>query len=268
VKKLSLSKKKAVKYVAIGIMAVSLFAAIVSYIGPENSHTGLIAFAMGAVNSQSPNTVYSMGFFLNVTLLNGTSMENPSELNSTDIQQIQFGPTDTYSGSVNAPGTWIATFQFANDFQISTGVTGETPVDLGMVSVVNATMSFLAANEPAGWSMPQNIPTLDWPTQFNSTGYWNCWATSKSTCSEVWTMNITQIQSILANATDTVNIVFNLDLTSLVYYQFTTTSGTQAGSATEQYSGPCATLQLLHEGDQLVGLRYNSSTVGLTMTES
>ena len=80
-------------------------------------------------------------------------------------------------------------------------------------------------------------------------------------------MNITQLQSILANATDTVNIAFNLDLTSIVYYQLTT-SGTQAGNATEQYSGPCAALQLFHEGDQLVGLQYNSSTVGLTMTES
>jgi len=265
---MSLSKKKAVKYVIIGIMAVSLFAAFVFYTGPNNSHAGPIVFALAASNSQSPDTVYSMGFFLNVTLLNGTSLENPSELNSTDIQQIQFGPTDTYGGSVNAPAPWIATFQFANDFQISTGVTGDTPIDLGMVNVVNTTMSFLSANEPAGWPMPQNIPTLDWPTQFNSTGYWNCWSTSISSCSEVWTMNITQIQSILANATDTVNIAFNLDLTSIVYYQFTTASGTQAGNATEQYSGPCATLQLLNEGDQLIGLQFNYSTIGLTMTES
>ena len=246
-------------------MAVSLFAAFVFYLGPNYSQTGPIAFALGASSSPSPDTVYSMGFILNVTFLDGTSLENPAEVNSTDIQQIQLIPTNTFGGSVNAPSPWACIFQFANDFQISTGVTGETPLDLGMVSVVNSTLSFYSADMPPPFPHV-DVPTLDFPLQFNHTGYWNCWGGSPGISSEVWTMNITQIQSILANATGTVNIAFNIDLTTIAYYQLTTPSGTQAGNATDEYTGPCATLQLFNEGGQLVGLQSDCSTIGLTMT--
>jgi len=269
VKSVSLSKKKAVISAVIGIMAVSLFAVSLFYLVPLNSQEGSVVFALGAFDSSAPNSVYCMTFVLNVTFVNGTSVQNPGELNSTDIQQIQFSPADTYFGDVNAPGSWYCIFQFAHDYQIYTGVTGETTLDLGMVDVENSTMSFLSAN---GLMPPANytIPTLNYPAQLSSTVYWSSWqaAVKPNILESRWTMNIDQIQSILANATDTVNIAFNLDMTSIAFYQLTTASGTLAGSATEQYSGPCATLQLFHEGDQLVGLQYNSSTIGLTMTES
>lgn len=269
VKPLSLSKKRVIKYVATGIIVVSLFAAAVFYFVPGNSQTGPIAFALGALDSTEPNsTAYCMTFLLNVTFTNGTSVQNPSELNSTDIQQIQFEPCDNYYGCLYLPCPWGCAFEFANSFQIVTGVTGETPLDLGMIDIVNSTFSFYAANGteflPPGPPYPA-IPTLNYPLQANSTGYWSLFPCQFE---GQWSMNIDQIQSILANTTDPVNIVFNVDLNSIVYYQLTTTAGTQSGSATEQYSGPCATLQLLHDGDQLLGFVYNCSPVGLTMTGS
>jgi hypothetical protein len=268
VKPLSLSKKKAVKSTTIGIIAVCLFVATLFYMVPPNSQRISFVFAMSVLSSSSPSaTAYSTGFPLTVTFLNGTSLQIQGELNSTDIQEIQIEPTDSYGGVVGLPSPWLCAFQFAHDYQILTEVTGETTLDLGMVDVVNSTAAFISAD---GELPPPNytVPALNYPLQLNSTGYWSCWPSSNTTGTEVWTMNIDQIQSILANTTGTVNIAFNIDMTSIAYYQLTMTSGTQTGNATEQYSGPCATLQLFHEGDQLLGLQYNPLTVGLTMTGS
>jgi hypothetical protein len=146
---MSLSKKKAMISTVIGMLAVSLFAVSLFYFVPLNSQEGSVVFAMGAFDSSAQNGVYYMQFVLNVTLLNGTSVQNASELNFADIQQIQqiqVSPADIYYGDVNAPGSWYCIFQFAHDYQIYTGVTGETTLDLGMVDVENSTMSFLSAN--------------------------------------------------------------------------------------------------------------------------
>lgn len=271
VKALSLSKKKVTIYAVAGVLAVCLFVATLFYLVPNNSQMGSVVFAMGPSDSSSPNGVYSMGFILGVTFANGSYTQNSGELNSTDIQQIEFDPTNAYGGLVTISDPYYCAFQFANDYQIFTGVTGETPVDLGMVDVVNTTQSFVTANKelpPPHYVVP-GLP--DYVVQYNYTGYWTSWETAlppSSMAASRWAMNITQIQSILANATDPVNIVFNLDLTSTCFYQLTTSGGTQAGTATEQYSGPAATLQLFHEGDQLVGLQFNSSTVSVSMTVS
>jgi hypothetical protein len=286
---LSLSKKKAVKYVAMGIMASCLFAATIFYLFPNSSHTSSIVFAMSVPDSSSQNsTIYSLQFDLVTTYLNGTASESLGQtaggLNSTDIEEIQFIPVNSYIGNAGVSGPFVVTFQFAHNYQVLTGVTGETTLGMGTLNVVNYTMTGYAGDysSESNFTWPANFtvpPRLNYTYQVNYNGSWSLdqsrWYTLNNTGSPppywgqpTWTLSADQIQSILANATDTVNIAFNLDMSSIVYYILITPSGTQIGTASVQYSGPWGDLQLFHEGNQLTGYEYSFSNVGLTMTSS
>jgi len=284
---MSFSKKKTIISTVIGVLVVSLFAATLFYLVPNNSHISSVVFALSSNDYPVPRgTVYSLEFSWNVTLLNNTSWPQPDNwpagylpssggLNSTDIQQIQFTPLPAYFGDVGISEPFLCTFQFDHNYQISTEVTGETPLDLGMLNVINDTMSsWSASTQSTGGSdyvkeaqSPNfTVPELNYTYQVNSTGYWSSATPPLYWGAVNWTMSIDQIQSILANTNDTVNIAFNLNLNDIVYYQLTTASGTQTGTASVQYSGPWGTLQLFHDGDQLLGLQYDFSNVGLTMS--
>jgi len=285
---LSLSKKKAVISTVVGILAVSLFAAALFYVVPSSSRTGPIVFAMGAFGSSSQDsTVYSLAFDLNVTFLNGTSWDSRSTtggLYSTDISKVQFMPLPSYIGNAGVPGPFVIAFQFVHDYQVLTGVTGETTLNLGMLDVVNFTDAGYASllGSQSDFTYPANFtapPRLNYTYQVNCTGFWRLdqsyWSTLNNTGSPppywgqpLWAMTSDQIQSILVNTTDTVNIAFNLDMNSIVYYTLYTPSGTQMGTASVQYSGPWGTLELFHEGDQLLGFQYNFSNVVLTLMSS
>lgn len=268
VKSLSLSKKKVTRSVVIPIIAVSLLAATVYYSVPDSLHFRSIAFALGSgqLNSNSL-TVYFQTEQLNATFFNGTTWTEgyptvAGELNSTDIEDIQLEPCPGYGGGNGGPpGPWLATFEYAFDWGIHAGLTGESVMDLGTLEVTNYTFSFY---ESQNMHLPNSsAPILNYPLQVNATGYWNIGPLLYGPWT--WQMNSSQIQRILPNGTDPVNITFNLDLNINLYYQLTTNAGTQTGNATVQWSGPWGTLQLLHENGTLLGFQYGFSDVSLEM---
>jgi hypothetical protein len=238
-------------------------------------------------SSLQNSTIYSLQFTLSTTYLNGTTLESEQTaggLNSTDIEEIQFTPINSYIGDPGVSGPFVATFQFAHNYQVLTGVTSEPTLDMGTLNTINYTMTNYAADfsSQSNFTWPANFtvpPRLNYTYQVSCNGSWSLdqssWYTLNNTGpppsywgQPIWTLNADQIQSILANATDTVNIAFNLDMSSIVYYILITPSGTQTGTASVQYSGPWGTLQLFHEGNQLTGYQYSFSNVCLTMTSS
>ncbi len=131
-----------------------------------------------------------------------------------------------------------------------------------MLNAFNYTFSFGDAKDmhpPPGY----RIPTLNYTLAVNGTGYWDLGLLPYGPWN--WHMNIDQIRSILLNTTGPASISFDLDLSMNVFYQITTEDGTQAGNATVEWSGRWGTLQLLHDGDQLLGLQYSFADVSLRM---
>jgi hypothetical protein len=250
-----------------GIIAVSLFAATIYYTVPNGLHFKTIAFAMSSGQSNSKGlTVYMQSYILNVTLLNGTTWEGScptlaGELNSTDIEEIHFLPEPGYGGGNGFPGPWLATIEYAFDWGIPASVAGESIVDLGTLEVANYTFSFY---ESHGSPLPTiGPPMLDYPLQVKATGYWNIGPLLYGPWT--WQMNSSQIKSILPDGTDPVNITYNLNLNINLFYQLTTEAGTQTGNSTVQWGGSWGTLQLQHENDTLLGLRYDFSEISLEM---
>jgi hypothetical protein len=279
VKSLSLSKKKSARLVVIGIVAVSLFAAAIYYAVPDSFHIRSIAFALGPNRSNSMNSanssVYSLIAEINVTFLNGTTyvtdLNLPTlgavgagELNSTDIKEIRVYPFPGYSPGLDLPNPFWAAIEYAADWGIRTSLTGEETASLGVLNVVNYTFGFGDAKDmspPLGY----RIPTLNYTLEVNGTGYWDLGLLPPFYGPWNWHMNIDQIQSILLNTTGPASISFDLDLSMNVYYQITTEDGTQTGNAIVGWSGRWGTLQLLNDGDKLVGLRYSFSDISLRM---
>lgn len=254
------------------MVVVSLLAATVYYSIPDTVHVRSIAFALGPNPPNSMNsgnsTVYSLVTELNVTFLNGTVWTSRypdasiGELNSTDIKEIQLYPLPAYIGGLDIPGPHWAAIELAADWGIHTDLMGERTVDLGVLNVANYTFSFCEAGD---MSLPPNytIPELNYTLQVDATGYWHLGPELYGPWT--WRMNADQIQDILLNATGPANISVNLDLGLIVYYQITSRSGTQAGSATVEWLGKWGAFQLLHDGDKLLGLQYSFSDVSLRM---
>jgi len=272
---LSQSGKKAAKLTAIAVILVSLFAATTYYAIPDSNHTRSIAFALGPTSMNSINSsVYSLATLVNVTFQNGTLWDsvwhpenaNPAEINSTDITQIVILPCPSYSGGLGLKEPYLATLQYAFDWRIYTNLAGEKPIDLGLLDVVNYTFSFYEAN----YRPPENLsaPTLNYTLQVNTTGYWDIGMPPPFYGPWTWRIDAARIQNIISNATNPAEVNFDIDITVNVYYQIMTDRATQSGYATVAWSGRWATLQLLHDGDQLLGFRYRCSDIGLRMMAS
>jgi len=280
VKNLSLSKKKAARLVVIGIIAVSLFAAAIYYAVPDSLHIRSIAFALGPNLSNSMNSanssVYSLIAEINVTFQNGTTYvtdlntlpwigapgAGEGGLNSTDIKEIRVYPFPGYSPGLDLPKPFWAAIEYAADWGIRTSLAGEETASLGVLNVVNYTFGFGDAKDmrpPPGY----RIPTLNYTLWKDATGYWDLGTLPYGPWN--WHVNSDQIHDILVNTTGPASISFDVDLSMNVFYQITTEDGTQTGNAIVEWSGRWGTLQLLNDGDKLVGLRYSFSDISLRM---
>jgi hypothetical protein len=266
VKSLSL-KRKATRSVAIAIIGVSLLAATIYYSIPDRFHVRSIAFALGPIPPDSSNssTVGSLGAYVRVRFLNGTSVlvqrgtsfevgrfgttpiviVTPNWLNSTDIEDIEvdFGMCPGY---VTLPKNWSsAIVTYTMGWKISSALTDDRIVDLGSYEVTNWTLS--------EQGVPQQEPAPIFPhiTENNASQFW------------AWHINREQIQNILPSTTGSANVSFSLDLSANVHYQVTTDVGTQNGAATEHWSGNWGTLELLLDSGKLLGFRFDFPYMGI-----
>ena len=211
---------------------------------------------------------------MNVTFQNGTVWDsiwqpektNSAEINSTGITQIVIFPAPSYSGGLDIKEPYIVALQYAFNWRISTSLADEQPMDLGVLDMVNYTFSLYEAN----YQPPENFrtPKLNYTLQVNTTGYWDIGMPPPFYGPWTWRIDTSRIQNIISNATSPAEVSFDLDITVNVYYQIITNRATQSGYATVAWSGRWATLQLLHDGDQLLGFRYRYSDIGLRMMAS
>lgn len=245
------------------------------YVIPESPRITSVAFALGPTTMNPLNsTVYSLATLVNATFQNGTVWESlwhpetPAEINSTDITQIVILPEPSYSGGLNLKVPYFLTLEYAFDWRISTShLADEKPVDLGVLDMANYTFSFYETNKH--W--PENLtaaPTLNYTLSVNTTGYWDIGMPPPMYGPWTWRINTTRIQNIISSTTNPAEVYFDIEITVNVYYILTTDQTTQSGYATVQWSGRWATLQLLHEDDQLLGFRYTCQDIGLRMMTS
>jgi hypothetical protein len=267
---LSTPRKKAVKLTALAIILVTAFAAALYYAVPDSPRTKTIAFALGPGSMNSVNSsVYSMTTDLNVTFQNGTiwdSMWHPEfsgEINSTDITKIVILPIPSYGGGLDLKEPYLVSLQYAFDWGIHTSLAGQNPTDLGTLQALNYTFSYYMTSN--NYPIPYNysVPTLNYTLGVNATGYWDVGPLLYGPWT--WRIDTNRIQDIITNSTNPAEVYFDLDLTVNVYYQILTLQASQSGYATVAWSGRWATLQLMHDGDQLLGFRYADTDIGLGM---
>jgi hypothetical protein len=186
------------------------------------------------------------------------------ELNSTDIKEIRVYPFPGYSGGLDLPKPYYAAIEYAADWGIRTSLTGEETASLGVLNVVNYTFGF---GESGGMRPPPGfrVPALNYTLEVNGTGYWDLGMLPPFYSPWNWHVNSDQIHDILVNTTGPASISLDMDLSMNVFYQVTTEDGTQTGNAIVEWSGRWGTLQLLNDGDTLVGLRYSFSEISLRM---
>jgi hypothetical protein len=261
------------KLSALAVMLVSVFAVATYYAIPDSRHMKSIAFALGPSSMNSVNsTVFSLATDVTVTFQNGTEW-NPSyylqnlyqgEINSTDIIKTVVTPVSSFSGGLDLDEPYLIGLQYAFDWEISTSISEKT-MDLGTFQLVNMTYSgYVMGNS---YPIPENfsVPNLNYTLQENATGYWNVGTPPLFYGPWTWWIDSNRTENIISNASNPAEVNFDLDLTANVYYQIMTNEGTQSGYATVEWSGRWGTFQLFHEGDQLLGLRYDFTDIGLRM---
>jgi hypothetical protein len=257
----------------LAIVLVCAFAASLYYVIPDSPGAKSIAFALGPSSMEPVNSsVYSLGTITNVTFQNETVWEISgypniaTEFNSTDITGILVMPLPAYGGGLDLKEHYLLTLQYAFDWKIYTSLASEDPIGLGLLDVANYTFSHYQANY-----QPKNIPpipTLNYTLQVSTTGYWDIGMPPPFYGPWTWRIDSDRIQNIISNAASPAEVNFDIDITVNLYYKITTDSGTQSGYATVTWAGRWATLQLLHDGDQLLGFRYADSDISLTMMAS
>ena len=266
--------KRSAKLTGLAIVLVCAFAASLYYVIPDSPQAKSIAFALGPSSTNSVNSsVYSLATQMNVTFQNGTVWQifgwpNISdEFNSTDITQILVLPEPAYGGQLDIKEHYLLSLQYAFDWKIYTSLASEEPIDLGLLDVVNYTFSHYLVN----YQPPANTPPLyplNYTLQVSTTGYWDIGMPPPFYGPWTWQIDAARIQNIISNATNPAEVNFDIDITVHLYYKITTDSGTQSGYAMVRWAGRWATLQLLHDGDQLLGFRYADSDISLTMMAS
>jgi hypothetical protein len=272
---LSTQIKKAVKLTVLAIVLVCAFAASLYYMVPDVPFAKSIAFALGPSSMESENSsVYSLGTVMNVTFQNGTVWEISGypniakEFNSTDITGILVLPLPSYGGQLDLKEHYVLALQYAFDWKIYTSLAGENPIDLGLLDVVNYTFSHYQTNwsPPPGYLPP--IYPLNYTLQVSTTGYWDIGMPPPFYGPWTWRIDAARIQNLISNATNPVEVNFDIDITVNLYYKITTDSTTQSGYATVSWAGRWAKLELLHDGDQLLGFRYADTDISLAVMAS
>jgi hypothetical protein len=275
-KTLNPPKRRLLMLASLAIVLVCAFAAGVYYALPASPRFKTIAFALGPTgwDTFGNSSVYSLGTIMNVTFQNGTTWEisgtpNISTgFNSTDITQILMMPLPAYGGQLEIEEHYVLALKYAFDWKIQTSLESESPVDLGLLDVANYTFSHYLAN----WSPPPGYLTPLYPLNYtlavNTTGYWDIGMPPPMYGPWTWRIDSSRIHDLITNSTNPAEVHFDLDLTAHLFYQITTSSGTQSGYATVTWSGRWATLQLLHDGDQLLGFTYKDTDIGLRMMAS
>jgi hypothetical protein len=184
------------------------------------------------------------------------------ELNSTNIVEIHLDRTLTLCTGGDSP--IIATL-LTSDCTVHSDLVGEIAVDLGVLNVTNERMGGVSSqvSQPPffGRKYLGYNATPDW----TNTGYWNDYRGFPEDFPPAWQIDSAQIQNILLNASGPAIISFKMDLSVNVDYKSMTNDGnvTSSESGTAQWSGTWGTLQLLHEGDNLIGLTYNFTNIRL-----
>ena len=269
------SGKRALKLTALAVILVSVLAATTYYAIPDSYHSRSIAFALGPSSMNAVNSsVYSLATDLNVTFQNGTVWESvwypeySGGINSTDITQILILPMPSYGGGLDLGEPYLVSLQYAFDWGIHTTLAGQNSTDLGTLQAANYTFSYYMSGN--SYPIPQNfsVPTLNYTLGVNATGYWDLGMPPPFYGPWTWRIDSNRIHDIITNSTNPAEVYFDLDLTVNVYYQIVTLHATQSGYATVAWSGRWATLQLLHDGDQLLGFCYRDSDIGLRMMAS
>jgi hypothetical protein len=270
---LSTPRRKAVKLIGLAVILVSAFAAGLYYVIPDNPRAMSIAFALGPSSMNSVNSsVYSLATAVNVTFRNGTGWDSvwhpefSGEMNSTDISKIVLLPVPSFSGGLDLKEPYLVSLQYAFDWGIHASSAGQNPSDLGTFQVANYTFSlYMSCNN---YPIPPNysVPELNYPLHVDASGYWDVGPLLHGPWT--WRIDSGRIHDVIANTTDTAEVYFDLDLTVDVYYQIMTLQAQQAGYAKVAWSGRWATLQLFHDGDQLLGFRYGDTDIALRMMAS
>ncbi len=260
--------------ILLAIVLVCAFAASLYYVFPDAPSTKSIAFALGPSSTEPENSsVYSLGTVMNVTFQNGTDWEISgypniaTEFNSTDIMGMLVMPLPVFGGGLDLKEHYLLALNYAFDWKIYTSLAGENPADLGLLDVVNYTFSHYSAN----WPPPPNTPPLyplNYTLQVNTTGFWDIGMPPPLYGPWTWRINAERIQNLISNTTNPVEIDFDIDITVNLYYKLTTDSTTQSGFATVSWAGRWAKLQLLHDGDQLLGFRYADTDISLATMAS
>lgn len=291
---MSLSRRRAATLAAMSIIAVSLLVGTVYLLVPSDlpiSTRTIAAFALGTQDevqararalSGSASAMFIEGMKLQFKFLNGSTEtiwdfgqsdvngwpnfsipRCEGELNSTDIVEVHLDRTLTLCIGGDSP--IIATLLTAN-CTVHSDLVGETTVDLGVLNVTDERMGGVSSqvSQPPFFGRKYQAPYNAIP-QWTNTGCWNDYRGFPEDFPPAWQINSTQIQNIFLNASRPAIISFKMDLSINVDYKSMTNDGnvTSSESGTAQWSGTWGTLQLLHEGDNLTGLTYNFTNIGL-----
>ncbi len=298
VKTLSLSIKRAAVLAAVSIIAISLLVATIYILVPSDSPIRGIggftvaAFALGikgevreraAALSGNVSSVMNEGVVLTIKFLNGstakiwtwgsdyyngpTNFSIPAcvgQLNSRDIAGVRVDPLFTLNIGGDSPITVVL---LTTDYTIHSDLAGETMEDLGVINVTHLRRGGVSGqgSQPP-FSGRHYLNITDAAPDWTNTGYWDDYrGFPKEDTPPSWGIYDTQIQNILPNASDPVTIIFKMELSINVDYRTMTYDGNVTGSAngTIQWSGTWGTLQLFHDGEDLIGLSYDFPSIYL-----
>jgi len=283
---MSESKKELLKPMILAIMSASLLGTLVYYFVPQNTRFITVAFALGGSSEISGNysTLFIQELGLNATFLNGSVIQvyrtggesTPSgvtfpeghsgEINATQLKKIKVFVT----GGVSLEGKGSLEFLvwWAQNRTINTALVAEETKDMGSSKTVGVKMGVASSSslqeklwhEGSFWKefweelwKELNVNV----TEKTSTGYWNV-------TDFAWEIDLDRLGSML-HGSNPADITFTLDISMNLKYKVMTSYGDITGDAELQWSGTWGTLQLLHEADKILIVRYDFSNIKLNM---
>ncbi len=271
---MSESKQELLKSVILAVIVASLLGTVVYYFVPQGSPFLTVAFALGRDTQVSGDysTLFVHGLGFNVTFLNGSiipvypifSMDEPGEVNFPEV----------YNGEVNTADLEKITIYVAggvgmynrDSLKFIVGcvqnrtinvdlLVDEGTVDMGSSKTVGDT--WRVGSGDVSIEELQEFPLNVTSKESTSTGYW-------ATTDFVWEMSVNQLGNMLSKS-NAANVTFALDISMYLEYKVMTPEADITGEAELQWSGNWGTLQLLHEGDKILLVRYNFSNTKLNM---
>jgi len=271
---MSESKKELLKPAILAVIAASLLGTVVYYFIPQGPPFSMVAFALGRNTQVSGDysTLFVHGLGFNVTFLNGSTipvytifpMDEPGEINFPEVYNGEINAIDLekitiyvtggvgiyYKGSVKFIVGCVQNRTINVDLLVDEGT-----VDMGLSKIVNGT--WRVGSGDVSWEELQEFPLNVTSKESTSTGYW-------ATTDFVWEISVNQLGDMLRNS-NTANVTFALDVSMYLKYKVVTPEGDITGDAELQWSGTWGTLQLLHDGDKILLVRYNFSNIKLNM---